>query len=221
MTDVLKFEAQEKTATGKSASKKLRNDNLVPAIVYGNNEPNLMICLPLNKFNTEYQKGGMKTKLVEITLNGKTITTLPKDIQLHPVTDVPEHIDLLRIGKDTIVQVAIVVKVLNSEKSPGIKKGGIVNMVHREILVNCHPSKIPHSIDIDISELEIGHNVHISQIKLPEGVTPVDKSDFTVISLSTRVEESETTVVPEMPGAEGAAAAPAAAAQPAADAKKK
>lgn len=209
MTDVLKFEAQEKTSTGKGAARQLRREDKVPAVIYGNNESSVMISLPLNKFNTEYKKGGIRTKLIEITLNGKTITTLPKEIQLHPVTDMPEHIDLLRIGKDTIVQVAVIVKVLNSEKSAGVKRGGVVNMVHREVLLACHPSNIPHSIDVDISELDIGQNIHMSQIQLPKGVSAVDQSDFTVISITARVEESTETAVAAP--VEGAAATPAAA----------
>lgn len=196
MTDILKLEAQEKIGAGSGVARQLRREDRLPAMIYGDNEKNLMISLPLNKFNNEYKKGGMKTKLIEIVLNGKSITTLPKEIQLHPVTDMPEHIDLLRIGKDSVVEVAVAVRILNAEKSTGVKKGGVVNTVHREILVQCHPTSIPHYIDIDIADLDIGQNIHMSQIALPKGVSAVDKSDFTVVSLANRVEESEVSAAP-------------------------
>ncbi len=216
MTETLRFEANIKEAAGKGSARAARRAGLVPCIMYGGKEGQLMFNLHANKLDAEIKKGGFRTRLVEIVVGGKTITTLPKEIQLHPVTDMPEHIDFLRIGKDTLVKVGVTIKVVGEEKSPGVKRGGVVNIVHRTVMFECHPSSIPHHIEVDVSTLEIGHNLHISKIKLPEGVKPVDKADFTVVSITGRTEESdqpavaattETTAAP----AAGAKAAPAAA----------
>lgn len=228
MTDFVKFEAVARDNSGKGAARALRRDGRIPAIIYGGSEKTVMVSLPMKELNVELNKGGFRTKLVELTLNGKQLTVLPKELQKHPVTDAPEHLDFLRIGKDTIVVVAVPVKIINEDKSIGIKKGGIVNLVHRTFDFQCHPTKIPHFIEVDVSGLDIGGNLHISDLKLPEGVVPVDKTNFTVVSLAMRVEEKE----PEAVAAEaaegaapaaGAAAAPAAgaAAAPAADKGKK
>ncbi len=207
MTETLRFEAELKARAGKGSARAARREGKVPCVMYGGKEEQLMFNLSSNKLDTEIKKGGFKTRLVEIVLNGKTITTLPKAIQFHPVTDMPEHVDFLRINKDTSVKVGLTIKVVGEEKSPGVKRGGVVNVVHRTIMFECHPTKIPHHIEVDVSALEIGHNLHISKIKLPEGVKPVDKTDFTVISITGRTEESD------QPAA--AAATPEAAATPA------
>lgn len=225
MTEVVKFAAEARENVGTSAARALRREGKIPAVIYGGNEKEVLVSLPIKEFSQEYTKGSFKTKLVELNINGKTITVLPKVVELHPVTDAPEHADFLRIGKDTTVRLFITVKVINEDKSIGIKKGGIVNMVHRSIEFACHPAKIPHHIEVDVGSLDIGQNVHINDVKLPEGCQPVDKSNFTVISIAGRAAEDETAkaATAEATAATPAAATPAAAkgapAKPAAAAK--
>lgn len=207
MTEVVKFSAEIKQGTGRGASRALRRDGRLPAVIYGGSDEPEMVSLSLNEFTKEYQKGGIKTRPVEIAAGKKTISAITKVIQTHPVTDVPVHIDFLRIGKDTVVNVDITIRVINEDKSPGVKKGGIANIVSRKVAFLCHPSSIPHHIEIDLADLEIGHIVHINDIKLPEGVKPADKSNFTLLTIIGRTEEVEAAATP----AEGAApAAPAA-----------
>ena len=205
MTEILKFEATERNVAGTGSSRALRRNGLIPVIIYGDNKKEVKASLPLNSFKTEYFKGGMKTKLVELNLGGEKITALPKDIQVDPVTDSPIHVDLLRIGKDSTVEVAIAVRTLNEEKAPGIKKGGAINIAHRELVLKCHPAKIPHHIEIDVSSMDIGQSIHLKDITLPEGCEASESPDVTLLSMVGRVEESEETVVAE--GAEAGAAA--------------
>jgi large subunit ribosomal protein L25 len=216
MTEILKFNAESREKSGTGSSRELRRNGKIPGIVYGNNEKELQIALPLNQFNTEYQKGSFRTKLVELTLNGKNITVIPKEVQVHKVTDIPQHVDFIRVSKDTTVKIAVSVRIINEDKAPGIKRGGVVNIVHRNIDLLCHPSNIPHHIELDISGLEIGHSLHINDVKLPEGVVPADKSNFTVVSIAGRTAEDEKAT--EAATTE-AAAAPAAKSAKAADKK--
>ncbi len=206
MTEVLKFTAEVKESAGKSASRALRAQGKLPVVIYGGAEKPEMVALSLNEFYKEYIKGGIRNKLVEIDTGAKKISAIAKDVHLHPVTDRPLHVDFLRVGKDTMVKVAVTIHLLNEDKSPGVKKGGIANIVSRKVNFLCPPSSILQHLDIDIGELEIGSSVHINDMKLPEGVRPVDEGNFTLLSIIGRTEEVETTAAP----AEGEAAAPAA-----------
>ncbi|MCL4158002.1 UNVERIFIED_CONTAM: hypothetical protein GTU68_014957 [Idotea baltica] len=164
----------------------------------------MKISLPLNKFHIEHQKGGMKTKLLEVVLKNESIMTLPKDIQLDPVTDLPIHVDLFRIGKGSMVEIAIAVRILNEEKSVGIKKGGVINMAHREILLKCHPTSIPQHIEIDVADLDIGQSIHLADVTLPKGVEAIEDAETTILSLVGRAEEVEEEVVAEEGAEDGA-----------------
>ncbi len=206
MTEVVKFSAEIKDGAGRGASRALRREGRLPAIIYGGKDVPEMVTLSINEFVKEYQKGGIKTRPVEILAGKKTISAIAKEIQIHPVSDVPVHIDFLRIGKDTVVSVGITIRVINEDKSPGVKKGGIANIVSRKVDFLCHPSNIPHHIEIDLADLEIGHIVHINDIKLPEGVKPVDPSNFTLLTIIGRTEEEEK---PAVAAAEEATATPA------------
>ncbi len=191
MTKAVKFTAEMKEGIGRGASRAIRRGGRIPAVIYGGDVEPEMVSLSLNEFLKEYQKGGIKTRPVDIDAGNKTISAITKSIQIHPVTDVPIHIDFLRIAKDTVVNVAVTIRVINEDKSPGVKKGGIANIVSRTIDLLCHPSSIPHHIEIDLADLDIGHIVHINDIKLPEGVKSADKSNFTLLTIIGRIEEEE------------------------------
>lgn len=192
MTEIVKFNIESKEKAGKSSAKQLRKLGQVPATIYGEDKAPEMFSLSLNEFVKEYQKGGIRTRLAELDLAGKKISAIVKEVQLHPVSDAPLHIDFLRVGKDTTVKVAVPVRISNEDKAPGVKKGGIVNLVHRKIDLVCHPSKVPAQIEVSIEGMEIGQNVHINDIKLAEGVAPLDSSNFTVLSIMGRTEDEAT-----------------------------
>lgn len=191
MTESVKFNAELKNTTGKGNSRALRLAGRLPAIIYGDNQAPQMMTLSYKDFFKEYSKGGIRTRPVEIVAGNETINVITKDIQIHPVSDNPLHIDFLRVGLNTLINIAVNIRVINEDKSPGMKKGGIANLVNRTVLLHCHPSDIPHHIDIDLTDLEIGHNIHINDIKLPSGVHPVDKSNFTLVTIIGRTEDED------------------------------
>jgi large subunit ribosomal protein L25 len=162
---------------------------------------------------------GFFTRLYDVEVGGKSHRVLPRDIQFHPVNDRPEHVDFQRVGSASRVRVEVPVKVENAEKSPGLKRGGVVNLVRHTIEVWAHPEKIPSKIVIDLGSLDIGDSVHIEAIQLPDGVKPTISRNFTVLALRAPSVQKEVEAAPTAVAAEGAAAAPAAgAAAPAAKA---
>ena len=192
MSRIITFPAELRAKQGKSAARALRKEGRLPAIVYGG-ESMQMLSLPQKEFQKEYMEGNIQSKLIKIELGGKTITAIPREVQLHPVTDKPEHADFQEVKKGEKIKVKIHIRVTNEDKCPGIKKGGVLNIVQRTIEFLCEPENMPQHINIDISSLEIGNNLHINDIELPKGITPLDKSNFAVLSISGRAEEKAET----------------------------
>ncbi len=200
-----------RTEAGKGSARALRRAGSIPAILYGNGTPNTTFSITEKELTLAYKKGAFTNKLVELTIDGKKIFALPRDVQMHPVTDRIEHADFLQVNKDSKVTVSVPVKVLNAERSIGLKRGGALNIVRHEIELECTPENIPSKIEVDILNVNIGTSLHISALQLPAGVTPAIKRDFTVVTITGRASKDED----EKPAA--AAAAPAkAAAKPAA-----
>lgn len=215
------FEATAREGQGKGAARAMRREGRVPAIVYGHNQQPAKISLPLKELTMQYGKGAFFNKIVDIKLDGKQFHALPRDVQFHPVTDVIEHADFQRVEKDSMIHVFVPVKVRNMEKSVGLKRGGVLNIVRHEIELICTPDTIPTAIEVDVLNVDIGHSVHINDIALPGNVkTAIKGRNFTVVTVAGRSKEEEEA----RPGAaaattEGAAAPAAGAAAPAADAK--
>ena len=198
--------AEKRDGEGKGAARALRRTGKIPAIVYGRGQTTSKIALVLKDITLVFRKGAFFNKIVDITLDGKTFHALPRDVQFHPVTDMIEHADFQRVEKDTQIHVMVPVKVLNSEKSIGLKRGGVLNIVRHEIELVCTPDTIPHAIEVDVLTVDIGHSIHIGDIKLPGNVkTAIKGRNFTVITVAGRSKEEE-----ERPTAAAAEAAPAA-----------
>lgn len=228
VSTVLNAEARE--GHGKGAARAMRRTGRIPAVVYGRQHDAAMISLSLKDLTMEFRKGAFFNKIIDISLNGKTFHTLPRDVQFHPVTDVIEHADFQRVEKDSVIHVMVPVKVLNQDKSVGLKRGGVLNIVRHEIELLCTPDNIPHAIEVDVLSVDIGHSVHINDIKLPSTVkTAIKGRNFTVVTVAGRSKEEEERPTTAAAAATGDAAAPAAAAgaapaagaaaKPAADAK--
>jgi len=210
------LEAATREETGKGAARALRRENRVPAIMYGNEQSPVKITLPLKELTLEYKKGAFFSKIVDIKLDGKVIHALPRDVQTHPVTDIIEHADFQRVDKESHVHVFVPVKVLNQEKSIGLKRGGVLNIVRHEIELICRPDDIPPFIEVDVLKVDITHSVHINDVKLPANVkTAIKERNFTVVTIAGRSKEEEiptgAPVAAAAPGAAGAPAAPGAA----------
>ncbi|WP_315924391.1 50S ribosomal protein L25/general stress protein Ctc [Mesorhizobium sp. SP-1A] len=179
----LKAEAREQV--GKGSARAVRRDGKVPAVIYGDKQPPLAIALSYKEIYYKIHGGGFLTTVATIDVGGKKIQVLPKDYQLDPVKDFPIHVDFLRVGKDTEVNVNVPVHFINEEKAPGIKRGGTLNIVRHEVEFHCPANAIPEFITVDLAGAEIGDSIHISAVKLPAGVKPVIADrDFTIATIA-------------------------------------
>ncbi len=222
MKSAATFNAEVRTATGKGAARSLRREGRIPAILYGTQQQPTKIAMPLKELTLAYQKGAFFNKIVDIKLDGKVLHVLPRDVQTHPVTDVIEHADFQYVEKDNIIHVMVPVRVLNQDKSVGLKRGGVLNIVRHEIELLCKPADIPPYIEVDVLLVDIGHSVHINDIKLPSSVkTAIQGRNFTVITVAGRSKEEEERPVATAAAAtaEGATATGAAAPATGGDAK--
>jgi len=180
---------------------KLRLDGFVPGILYGGNEKNKKISLNKNSIKKLIDSENFFSAILNLEIDGKEEKVLPRDVSFHPLSDEPVHIDFLRIIKGTKLVLETPVKFVSSEKSPGLKKGGVLNIVRRKIELRCPIENIPSTLVVDLSNTEIGTSIKISSIKLPENVVPtIQGRDFVVATIA-----SPTIVVePEKPAEETA-----------------
>jgi large subunit ribosomal protein L25 len=229
MAAVANLAVEKREQSGKGAARAVRREGKVPGVIYGGKEKELNISIEQRLLVREVLKGSFTSRVFDLEVGGSKIRALPREVQFHPVTDVPEHVDFMRITADSKVHVFVHVNFLNADKAPGIKRGGVLNIVRHEIELICSPEKIPTQLTADLAGLEIGGSIHASHIKLPEGTQYAIKGrDFTVATIAGRQKEEEiaTTapVAAEVPATaqkapEAAAGAPAAGGKPAAGAK--
>ena len=184
MSEQLTLPAETRDRAGKGASRALRRDGRVPAVIYGEKKEPLSIHVEEKLLHKMLRTGHFMNSVVMVDVGGKPNRTLPKAVDFHPVSSRPIHVDFLRIGEHTKVTVAIPVRFDNEAASPGLKRGGVLNVVQHEIELVCDAASIPDELHIDLTGLEIGDAIHISQVPLPEGVTPaIDDRDFTVATV--------------------------------------
>jgi large subunit ribosomal protein L25 len=180
----------------------LRVNGNIPAIVYGGTEPNQKISLSTKKMKLLIQKENFLSNVISINIDGKTENVLPREIMYNVITDEPIHVDLLRIIKGAKIILEIPVKFINHEKSPGLKRGGVLNIVRRKVELKCPTEKIPTELVVDLENVDIGESFKISSIKLPEDVTPtIQGRDFVVATLAAPTVIKE----PEKPAEEATA----------------
>ena len=179
------LEVQERTGTGKGAARQARRDGMVPGIVFGGDVDPLPIQLDFNKLLTMLRKGRFKATLFNLKVEGHDdVRVICRDVQRHVVKDLPTHVDFMRLKRTTKINLFINVEVAGEEECPGLKKGGTLNLVRPEVELVVTAADIPESIVVDISELEIGDNATISNVKLPAGCKPVIDRDFVIAQVS-------------------------------------
>ena len=210
MSDQLTLPAEARDRAGKGASRALRREGRVPAVVYGEKKEALSIHVEEKLLSKMLSTGHFMNSVVMIDFKGKPQRTLPKAVDFHPVSSRPIHVDFLRIGEHTKVHVAIPMRFDNEEDSPGLKRGGVLNVVVHELEIVCDAAHIPTEIHISLEGLEIGDSIHISSVKLPNGVTPANsEEDFTVATIvapsAMKSEEEEAAPEGEVPTVEGGA----------------
>jgi large subunit ribosomal protein L25 len=205
MSDTLTLPAEARDRAGKGASRALRRSGRVPAVVYGGNEEPLTIHVEEKLLVRQLGTGHFFNSVVDVELGGKKLRTLPKDVALHPVTDRPLHVDFLRLAKDAKVHVNVPVIFINEELSPGLKRGGVLNVVRHGVDLVCAPEAIPEQVEIDVTGLEVGDSIHISHVKLPSGVeSGITDRDFTIATIvapsGLRSEEGDNSTTPAEEG---------------------
>ncbi len=185
MPDVGVIDAVMREKVGKGSARAARREGRVPAVIYGLGKSPVSVTVSFNKIMREFNTGRFTNTLFDVKVAGETERVIPRDVQVDVVRDFPIHIDFLRISRDTKITVSVTVVFLNEEESPGLKKGGVVNIVRHEIELSCPADAIPEILEADLTGLEIGDSIHISAIALPEGVEPViSDRDFTVATIA-------------------------------------
>ena len=184
MPEIITLSAEARERAGKGAARAVRRQGRVPAIVYGDKQEPVNISLEPRELQRALAREGFFAHLVDIKIDGITHRTLPRDIQYHPVTDAPMHVDFMRVGAGAQVTVNVPVHFINQDKSPGLRRGGILNVVRHGIEMVCSVDNIPEHIVVDLEGLDIGDSVHIGAVAMPEGARPViQERDFTVASI--------------------------------------
>ena len=185
MSDADVLAVQSRTDMGRGASRAARRSGRVPGVIYGAGKKTVTVSIDRRELDRELGRGGFYTRLYSLKIDDKPEQVLPREVQLHPVTDVPLHVDFLRLSGDATVRLQIPVHFENEEESPGVKRGGVVNIVRHEIEVNCRADAIPEAFTADLTGLEIGEAIRISDIRLPDGVQPViSDRDFTIATIA-------------------------------------
>tara|TARA_B110000008_G_C16754901_1_gene478212 strand:+ start:9 stop:677 length:669 start_codon:yes stop_codon:yes gene_type:complete len=175
------------------STKSLLKKGMVPGIIYGKNTDPTKIAFEDKILQKLMHSGGFYSKIIDLEIDGKKEKVLPKQLQYHPVTDKLIHFDFLRVQEDTKVTVEVQVNFLNKETCPGLKKGGVLNLVRRLVELNCNANNIPEKLEFDLISSEIGDAVKISNINLPEGVKPtISDRDFVIATLAPPTVEVET-----------------------------
>jgi large subunit ribosomal protein L25 len=197
MSDLLNLSAEARDRAGKGASRALRREGRVPAVIYGNNEEPALVHVEEKLLNKLLGTGHFFNSVVMLEVNGKAVRTLPKDVAFHPVTDRPLHADFLRVGEHTTVHVNVPVAFANEDKAPGIKRGGVLNIVAHELELIVDAAQIPDDITIDLTGLEVGASIHLKDIVLPRGAKAVGDEELTVATIvapsALKSEEGDTT----------------------------
>ena len=200
MSEQLTLPAEARDRAGKGASRALRRDGRVPAVVYGDKKEPLSVHVEEKLLVKMLNTGHFMNSVVMVELGGKRNRTLPKAVDFHPVTSRPIHVDFLRIGEHSQVNVNVPVRFDNEEASPGLKRGGVLNVVQHELQLVCDAAHIPSEIHLPLDGLEIGDSIHISQVKLPKGVeSTIDDRDFTVATVvaPSAMKQTEEEAAPE------------------------
>ena len=184
MTDITVLTANAREKVGKGSAREARRQGNIPAVIYGDKKSPIPIVVEQKILVRHLSTGGFFNTLFDIDINGELNRVLPRDVQLHPVTDVPEHVDFLRVSGTTKISVEVPVEFIGDDVSPGIKSGGVLNVVRYIVEVSCTPDLIPSNLLLDLSTAEIGDSLHISAVNLPEGVTPtISDRDFTIATI--------------------------------------
>lgn len=205
MSDMMSLVAEDRTEVGKGAARAVRQAGRVPGVVYGEKKEQLMFSLEAKALRRELKNPRFYSTLCSLEIGGKSVRVLPRDIQLHPVTDVPVHADFVYVSRGATVTVEVPVLFLNEEECPGLKRGGVLNVVRREVELVCPADSIPEKIELDLAEADIGDSLHYSHAVVPDNVEPtITDRDFTIATIAAPSGGTEDDEAEDGEGVEGA-----------------
>ena len=181
--------ATSRDRAGKGNARATRRQGKVPAVIYGDNKPPVLIAIDNLPITKALHSGHLFTHLTDLDVDGQKHLVLARDVQLHPVKDTPEHVDFLRVNEKTVITVEVPLYAINFEKSPAFKAGGTLNMVHHAIEVSCRADLIPEEIEVDVSQMEMADVIHTKDIKFPQNVKSTLDEEEAVITVAGKMAE--------------------------------
>ena len=185
MNNLVQILAEKRHYVGTGNARAFRREGKIPGVIYGENKDPILISIEQNKLKLLLQDSGFFSRQCEVKVDDEVFTVLPKDLQIHPVKESIIHVDFLRVGKNTTVTLYVPVKFINENKCEGMKQGGVLNVVRREVELKSPVTKVPEYLEANLEGLEIGDSIHISSIKLDEEVKPTIKDrDFTIATIA-------------------------------------
>ena len=184
--------AETRDRVGKGTSRALRRDGRTPAVIYGDKKNPVSVSLETKELVKTINQGGFLSTVFTVEVGSDKHNVLPRDMQLHPISDMPMHVDFLRVSAKSQIAVMVAVRFLNEEECVGLKRGGVLNVVRHEVEMMVPAGNIPEALEIDLLNYDIGDSVHISEIALPEGAEPtITDRDFTIVTIAAPTLEPE------------------------------
>jgi len=192
MTETTTLSAELRSRAGTGGARETRRNGRTPAVIYGNKTEPMSISLDSAELARQVRRHGFLNHVFDIELDGRKERVIPRDVQNHPLTGRPLHVDFMRVSATSTVDIEVEVEFINEDKAPGLKRGGVLNVVMRTISLECRPDAIPEQLFVDLAGLEIGDSVHLSAVPLPAGVKVVEAdADATVASIAPPSAEAE------------------------------
>src|SRR6202012_1748092 len=183
MATIKELKATARPSVGKGAARAERRAGRVPGVIYGNNQPPVAISVEDRELRQRILAGRFLTTIYDVVLDGKKHRVIPRDFHLDPVKDFPIHVDFMRLGEGATIRVSVPLHIQNAESSPGVKRGGTVNIVTHTLELECSVDNIPQFIEADVGALEINHSLHLSDVKMPTGVRSLSREDVTLVTI--------------------------------------
>ena len=184
MAETMSFKAEARSKTGRGGAREDRRQGRIPANIYGDAKGNVAVTIDRDQLQRALTKAGFGNRLCDIQVNGEKFRALPREVQVDPVSDIPIHVDFMRVSPTSRVRLHIPITVAGLEASPGIKRGGTVNVVRHDVEFFCRADAIPETVVFSVAECDIGDSVHINDVQLPAGVVPTIRRNFTVVTVT-------------------------------------
>jgi len=192
MVNIYSLAGEERAVAGTGAARAVRRNGMVPGVIYGAGKEQVLLSLPKKELKSHYYKQGFLSHMFDISVGKHKYRVLPKDVQLHPVTDEIEHIDFVHINENSKIKIHVTLHFINEAKCPGLKQGGVLNISRHDLEVYCLPNNIPEVIEVDIANLAVGQTIHVNDLVLPKGIeTKIDKETTIAAIVTGKVNEEE------------------------------